>query len=78
MVELINAAANYWKHHPEWSRDALSFQAKQTLEAISSLGVDTKGSYRIACMLYEILRPHPARIGNLIPFLTQWRDALTR
>ncbi len=76
MAQLINAAANHWKHSPEWSLDIPITQATQTLEVISSLGVDTNGSYPIAKMLYEILTPHPARFANLIPFLTQWRDAL--
>ena len=78
MVELTNAAANYWKHRPEWSLDAPTPQAKQTLEVISSLGVDTIGSYPLANTLHEMLTPHPARFANLIPFLTQWRDALRR
>ena len=77
MVQLINAAANYWKHSPQWSLDAPTPQAKRTLEAISSLGVDTKrDQYPIAHTLYEILTPHPARIASLIPVLIQWRDAL--
>ncbi len=78
MVELTNAAANYWKHSPEWSLDAPASHTKQTLEVISSLGVDTSGSYPLANTLHEMLTPHPARFANLIPFLTQGRDALTR
>jgi hypothetical protein len=76
MAQLINAAANHWKHSPEWSLDAPTTQAKQTLELISGLGVDTNGSYPVVNMLHEMLTPHPARFANLIPFLTQWRDAL--
>ncbi len=76
MAQLINAAANHWKHSPGWSLDTATTQAKQTLEVISTLGVDTNGSYPIANMLYEILAPHPARFTSLLPFLTQWRDTL--
>lgn len=76
MAQLTNAAANHWKHSPEWSLDAPTAQAKQTLEVISSLSIDTKGSYPMANTLYEILRPLSARFANLILFLTQWRDAL--
>jgi hypothetical protein len=36
MIELINAAANYCKHSPEWSLDAPTPQGKRTLEAISA------------------------------------------
>jgi hypothetical protein len=78
MIQLINAAAYHWKHSPEWSLDTPTTQAKQTLEVISSLGVDTNRSYPVANMLHEILTPHPARFANLIPFLTQWRDILPK
>jgi len=78
MAQLINAAANHWKHSPEWSLDTPTTQAKQTLDVIAALGVDTSGSYPLANMLYKMLAPHPARFANLIPFLAQWRDALLR
>jgi hypothetical protein len=78
MAQLVNAAANHWKHSPEWSLDTPSTQAKQTLEVIQSLGVDTNGSYPMANTLHEILRPLPARFANLIPFLIQWRGALSK
>ena len=77
MAELMNAAANYWKHSSEWSCHAPTYKAKQTLGVIQSLGIDIKnGSYPVANLLHEILGPLPARFANLIPFLTQWRDAL--
>jgi hypothetical protein len=78
IVQLINAAANHWKHSSEWSLDTPTSQAMQTLEVISSLGVDTNASYPVANMLYEMLAPHPARFANLIPFMIQWRDALRK
>lgn len=78
MAQLVNATANHWKHSPEWSLDAPTNQAVQTLEVISSLGVDTNGSYPVANILHEILRPLPVRFASLIPFLTQWRDALPK
>jgi hypothetical protein len=78
MAQLVNAAANHWKHSPEWALDTPTSQAKQTLEVISSLGIGADSSYPVANMLYEILAPHPARFVHLIPFLTQWRDTLLR
>ena len=81
MVRLVNAAANYWKHSSEWSLDiptTRSKQTKQTLEVISSLGVNTTGSYPVANMLDEILAPHPARVASLLPFIAQWRNTLPR
>lgn len=78
MVELINAAANHWKHSPEWTLDALSPRAENIVAVISTLGVNASGSYPLANMLHKILTPDPARFANLIPFLTQWRDGLPR
>ena len=78
IVELINAAANHWKHSCEWSLDAPTARAKRTLEVIRSLGVDSDGSYPVSNTLYRILTPLPARMANLIPFLAQWRDALLK
>ena len=80
MVQLINAAANHWKHSSEWPLDAITGQAKRTLDVIRSLGVDTEVSYPVSRTLFRILTPLPARVvwANLIPFLVQWRDAVLR
>ena len=73
---LINSCANHWKHSAEWRGDNLRANAKKTIEVIASLGVDTDGSYPIANALHELLEPGPARFGSVLPFLTQWRDAV--
>ena len=74
IIELVNACANYWKHNAEWSLDSPSTQAQKTIDIVASLGVDTSGSYPLSNALHHLLEPHPARIRNLIPFLTQWQD----
>ena len=51
IVKLISAAANHWKHSPEWCLDAPSTRAQKTLEVIASLGVNTHSSYPVANML---------------------------
>ena len=65
-------------HSPEWAFDAPTTQAAQTIDVISSLGVDASDSYPVANMLREILAPHRARFENLMPFVKQWRDAVLR
>ena len=74
MIELVNACANYWKHNQEWSSDSPSARAQKTIDIIASLGVDKSEPYPMFVALHQILDPHPARIKNLIPFLTQWQD----
>ncbi len=75
MIQLINAAANHWKHSSEWSPEKPATAVKQTLDVISSLDVDLN-CYPVANMLYEMLTPQPARFANLLPFLVAWRDEL--
>ena len=76
IAALVNAAANLWKHSPEWCPDAPSGRAKKTLETLSSLGIDPHASYPAGNALDAILTPQLPRFSNLIPFLTQWRDLL--
>ncbi|MBI4696356.1 MAG: hypothetical protein HY749_20300 [Gammaproteobacteria bacterium] len=80
MVQIVNAAANYWKHSHQWSIDGPDAKASTTIEAIESLGISTTGPFPYATtnVLHEILAPRRARFLYLIPFLKQWRNALPR
>lgn len=78
IAQLSNELANHWKHSCEWSHNTPQDQAKRTIVAIESLGVDTKGPYTVANAMRELLSPLPIRFATLIPFLEQWRDALPR
>jgi hypothetical protein len=74
IVAIVNAAANYWKHHDEWAVTASGGRAR-TEEVIAALGVRVS-EYTASNVLSELLRPLPARFTTLIPFLVQWSDAL--
>src|SRR5258708_8989623 len=65
MARLVNAAANHWKHSPEWALDAPTTQAKQTIEVISNLGVDTNDSYPVSNIPRAILPPHNPQFETL-------------
>lgn len=76
-AEVVNAAANFWKHSAEWDRTRQDRPAAETVVSIQSLGIDTRDSYPLGNVLYELLRPHPSRFAGLVPFLLHWRDDLT-
>ena len=76
MVEITNAAANHWKHSSEWELGALDRRAQTTLDILRSVGVDTSAPYAVGNVLHKLLAPHAMRFGNLIPFISQWRDLL--
>lgn len=78
MVELIDAAANYWKHSSEWDLDDLKPRQRQTIDVLEVLDVKIRTDYPLANVLHVMLTPRPARFANLIPFLKQWRDKLPR
>lgn len=74
LVALVNAAANYWKHSPEWG-NTLTAQAQRTADLFASLGVPVS-EYALINFLHELVRPLPSRFGTLVPFLVHWRDEL--
>ena len=76
IVQLINAAANHWKHSIEWNPLNPTNQEKQTVEVIRGLGVNPSEPYPIANMLHAMLSPSPVLFKNLIPHLILWRDSL--
>jgi hypothetical protein len=75
IVCLVNALANYWKHHSEWE-SPLTGQAQKTVDTIKKLGVEPSGSYVVANSLHALLRPHEPRIRVIVPFLKQWHSDL--
>ena len=77
-VQLINAAANYWKHSPEWRLDALTPRQEETKEYFDTLKVNIHDPYPTVNFLHQLLTPHPERFAKLRPWLTQWRDELLK
>jgi hypothetical protein len=74
VVELINAAANFWKHHDEWrSNDK---HAGRTKIVIEQLGVSAGKSYVLSNVLYRMVQPEPDRFRSVVPLLISWRDQL--
>jgi len=78
-VALINAGANYWKHHEEWSppygqQDKL---AEKTLQTLEEVGVRRDESYLAFSLLAELTRPQAPRLSLLLTDLVQWREAVS-
>ena len=75
VAAILNAAANFWKHHPEWPLERS--QARQDLvrAAFEDLGYPADGEYPLSGVLTE-LRCGQARFNFILPLLTQWRDHL--
>lgn len=74
---VINAAANYWKHHSEWPSDEnhLVGQPKATADLLRDAGV-WQQDYKLTNLLHALIEPSPLRLEALLPCLRAWRDAL--
>jgi hypothetical protein len=78
IVELINHAANFWKHHDEWSLPSNKGRGQRACEALDALLVDDT-FYPLTTILGELVfAPRNRRLQALLPHLRAWRDALAR
>ncbi|WP_457426639.1 hypothetical protein [Roseateles sp. P5_E7] len=81
-VAALNAGANFWKHRDEWGlginvrrdSDSLKPQARQTIEAIEML--TAWDDYTLSNLVSCLTPSGELRLAELIPPLTQWRDAV--
>lgn len=73
-AQVINAAANYWKHLDEWPATIQpGSREHHTLRVLSETGA-TEPDYRLSQLLY-VLDPQ-YRLSALLPRIVEWREAL--
>jgi hypothetical protein len=75
IAELVNHAANFWKHHEEWPLNPNSRQQAATLAALAALDIEGK-DYPLSCALAALVLPTRGRFHALLSHLEAWRDAL--
>jgi len=75
-VALIDAAANYWKHFPEWKTRP---EAKHvsTVRTIESCGVAVEG-YVCCNILFLLVGVKPSPFSRLLKNLVDWRSSIVR
>ncbi|QEY12319.1 hypothetical protein [Cellvibrio sp. KY-YJ-3] len=77
IIELINAAANWWKHEPEWpfplEYEKSSKQTKETLDLV--LG-NSAYPYVFSNFLASINPEKELSVSALIPYLVEWRSCV--
>lgn len=78
IAEIINAGANYVKHHPE------SLTNRTAIAILDSFGVwkhdrtqvGGRLDYPMGNLLFDVLKPARPRFAELLHSLTRWRDAV--
>ncbi len=75
VVEVINAAANFWKHHDEWPGRKRKDDEERTRAVIDAV-TPSSDDYVMMNVLYELTRSNASLFSSVVPLLTQWRDLL--
>lgn len=76
-IQLINAIANYYKHHEEWSGWKVEGQSKRTVETLNSCGISENTPYpchEAAQLIWptEVL----CELNEMLEILVGWRKSL--
>ena len=75
-VEIINHAANFWKHNSEWSLNKDSRQKKFDEDALESLGFPVGIDYPLSGVLNELTIPDVVKFESIVKVLEAWKDEL--
>ncbi len=68
-ASIVDAAANYWKHHGEWP-NPLEARTREVIDALTS----STGDYVLGSLLVSLVRPEPPRLSSMVHELKLWRD----
>jgi len=77
VVQIINYAANYWKHNSEWVLDKNQKQRKYVEDAFEAVGFPIGIDYPLSGVLTEITYPQRAKFESLVELLILWKDELS-
>ncbi len=75
-INLINAAANWWKHEAEWINNNFEVpkNGMTTIERIKL--VANSDGYELSQILYSLCRSNKLSFKALTPILIEWREAI--
>jgi len=76
IVQIINHAANFWKHHDEWHLDKSKAQQERVRYAFATIGFPVDLDYPLGGILADLAAPEPAAFKPLVARLEQWREEL--
>jgi hypothetical protein len=78
VVEIVNHAANYWKHRDAWQLDRGAAGQERITQAFDAVGFAVDTDYPLGGILAELCNPDIASFAALRGLLVEWRDALRR
>ena len=75
-AQIINSAANYWKHNSEWILEKSDRQRKRIEETVDLVGFPINTDYPLSGVLTELAFPELAAFQPIVAALEAWRDEL--
>ena len=75
-AQIINHAANYWKHNNEWALAKPDRRREAIEKAFDSVGFPVGTDYPLSGILTELSAPHSASLAAVADFLRDWKDAI--
>jgi hypothetical protein len=74
IAEIVNAAANHWKHSTEFPERETPREKRE--ELFSLLGCSGDDDYPLSNVLRKLTPSRDAPLSSLVPLLAAWRDGL--
>ncbi len=75
-VQIINHAANYWKHNNEWALDRTTARRQMIEKAFESVGFPVGTEYPLSGVLTEVASPEGAAFQPILQILELWKVEL--
>lgn len=74
LANLVNHAANYWKHNSEWPLEKSHRQKAKIIAAFEAIGFPVGTDYPLRGVLTELAAPHEASFAPIVATLETWRN----
>lgn len=78
LVAVINASANYWKHHDEWALSKTDSRRKRIEETFADIGYPVDTDYPLGNILRTLTVTSANQFTPLLEPLAMWRDELRK
>lgn len=75
-VQIINHAANYWKHNSEWSHERTDKRREAIARAFDSVGFPVGIDYPLSGVLTELAAPEYASLSAVLSVLEEWKSTV--
>jgi hypothetical protein len=75
-AQIINHAANYWKHNNEWVLTEPDRRREAIEKAFGSVGFSVISDYPLSGILSELSDPRTASLAAGNAILREWKDAI--